>query len=100
VTVPASPAIRVGVVGVSWAGQAAIKGFNALEDVKVVTLSGLESEQVEERGREHHVRHLFERWEDLVDFGDLAAPRATGCVALGFLPAAGSPTGRCPAAGR
>lgn len=65
--------LRVGVVGVGWAGQQHIAAYDALPGVQVVALAGLEepvrTKLAEQYGIEQHVT----RWEDLVDLDDLDA---------------------------
>ncbi|MET9022883.1 Gfo/Idh/MocA family oxidoreductase [Actinopolymorpha sp. NPDC004070] len=69
---PSRP-LRVGVVGLGFAGQAALKGYLALPDVEVVSLAGLEADRLAELGKEHSIPHLYERWQDLIARDDIDA---------------------------
>ncbi|WP_020575255.1 Gfo/Idh/MocA family protein [Actinopolymorpha alba] len=65
--------LRVGVIGLGFAGQAALKGYLALPDVDVIALAGLEADRLAELGKEHAIPHLYERWQDLLERDDLDA---------------------------
>lgn len=69
---PSRP-LRVGVIGLGFAGQAALKGFLALPDVDVIALAGLEADRLAELGKEHSIPYLYERWQDLLERDDLDA---------------------------
>ncbi|GAA5032112.1 Gfo/Idh/MocA family oxidoreductase [Actinopolymorpha pittospori] len=69
---PSRP-LRVGVIGLGFAGQAALKGFLALPDVDVIALAGLEADRLAELGKEHSIPHLYARWQDLLERDDLDA---------------------------
>ncbi|MFT4214135.1 MAG: Gfo/Idh/MocA family oxidoreductase [Microbacterium sp.] len=58
--------LRVGVIGLGWAGQQHLAAYTALDGVEVVALAGKESELLQSLGARHDVPHLFEDWEDLV----------------------------------
>ncbi|MGN6125042.1 MAG: Gfo/Idh/MocA family protein, partial [Humibacter sp.] len=66
-------ALKVGVVGVGWAGQQHLKGFAALDDVQIVALAGMETERVAELKAEYDIPVTFERWEQMLDEVDLDA---------------------------
>jgi predicted dehydrogenase len=70
--VPARP-LRVGVIGLGFAGRVALEGYKALDDVDVVALAGLEADRLAELGKEHEVPYLYERWQELLDRDDLDA---------------------------
>lgn len=63
--------LRVGVVGLGFAGQTHVKSYLALPNVEVVALAGLETEVLQSFGDEHGIEHRYERWEDLVARDDL-----------------------------
>jgi predicted dehydrogenase len=69
---PTSP-LRVGVIGLGFAGNAALTGYKELADVDVVALAGLEADRLAELGKEHTIPYLYERWQDLLDRDDLDA---------------------------
>jgi predicted dehydrogenase len=65
--------IRVGVIGVGWAGQQHLAAYEALPGAEIVALAGLEepvrSALAERYGIERHV----DRWEDLIELDGLDA---------------------------
>ncbi|MGH3490794.1 MAG: Gfo/Idh/MocA family protein, partial [Actinopolymorphaceae bacterium] len=63
----------MGVIGLGFAGGAALTGYKELPDVDVVALAGLEADRLAELGKEHTVPYLYERWQDLLDRDDLDA---------------------------
>ena len=65
--------LRVGVIGLGFAGRVALEGYKALDDVDVVALAGLEADRLAELGKEHEVPYLYENWQDLLDRDDLDA---------------------------
>ncbi len=58
--------MRVGVVGLGWAGQQHIKAYQALEGVEVAGIAGLEAPVRARLARRHGIAHAFERYEDLL----------------------------------
>ena len=65
--------MRVGVVGVGWAGQQHIKAYSELDGVELVGIAGLEEAEREELAAEHGVEHDVARWEDLLELDGLEA---------------------------
>ncbi|MFI5709718.1 Gfo/Idh/MocA family protein [Kribbella sp. NPDC051620] len=65
--------LRVGVVGLGFAGRTALEAFSELPDVEVVALAGLETDILKSLGAEHSVPNLFEKWEDLIAVDGLDA---------------------------
>jgi predicted dehydrogenase len=63
---PAPEPLRVGVVGLGWAGQQHLDAYRRIPGVEVVALAGQETDILRELGRRHGIEHLHERWEDLV----------------------------------
>jgi predicted dehydrogenase len=66
-------AVKVGVIGVGWAGQQHIKAYSALDGVSVVAVAGLEEEARERLATEYGIEHSVARWEDLLDVDGLEA---------------------------
>jgi predicted dehydrogenase len=66
-------AVKVGVIGVGWAGQQHIKAYSAREDVDLVGIAGLEEEIREQLAAEFGVAHSVARWEDLLEVDGLEA---------------------------
>ena len=65
--------MKVGVVGVGWAGQQHIKAYSAREDVDLVGIAGLEEDSREQLAAEFGVAHSVARWEDLLELDGLEA---------------------------
>ena len=65
--------MKVGVVGVGWAGQQHIKAYAAMEGVTLAGIAGLEEETRERLAAEFGVPVSVARWEDLLDVDGLEA---------------------------
>ncbi|WP_132187085.1 MULTISPECIES: Gfo/Idh/MocA family protein [Kribbella] len=65
--------LRVGVIGLGFAGQTALEAFSELPDVEVVALAGLETDTLKALGAQFQVPQLFEKWEDLLAVDGLDA---------------------------
>ena len=65
--------LRVGVVGLGWAGQQHLEAYRAIDGVEVVALAGQEADLLAELGARHGVPALLARWEDLLDVPGLDA---------------------------
>lgn len=65
--------LRVGVVGVGWAGQQHVKAFHDIAGVEIVAVAGMEAELVESIRAEFNIQHGFARWEDLLELEGLDA---------------------------
>jgi predicted dehydrogenase len=65
--------MRVGVIGLGWAGQQHIKAYGALDGVEVAAIAGLEARARAKLAREHVIERQFERYEDLLDVEGLDA---------------------------
>src|SRR4051812_29405879 len=63
--------LRVGVIGLGFAGTTALDAFRSLAGVEVVALAGQERPRLEELGTTRGVPHLYHDWEDLVAREDL-----------------------------
>lgn len=70
-TIDASRTLRVGVVGLGFAGTTHLDAFTALPGVEVVVLAGQETDRLHELARTRHVPHTSEDWQDLVSRDDL-----------------------------
>lgn len=62
---PISP-LRVGVVGLGYAGTTHLRAFAGIPGVEVVALAGKETDRLAELGAEFGIPHLLEDWQDLV----------------------------------
>ncbi len=66
-----SPTLRVGVVGLGYAGEQHLKNFARMPNVEAVALAGLEEERLRELGERYGVHELHRSWEELVARDDL-----------------------------
>jgi predicted dehydrogenase len=65
--------LRVGVIGVGWAGHQHLGAYQALPGIDIVALAGLEDAVREELAGRYDVEHSVARWEDLLDTDGLDA---------------------------
>ena len=63
--------LRVGVVGLGYAGEQHLKNFTRMPNVEALALAGLEEERLQELGGRYGVPNLYKSWEDLVARDDL-----------------------------
>jgi len=71
--VHSSTPLRVGVVGLGWAGQQHLAAYQAIEGVEVIGLAGKEAELLARLGAECAVPHLFPGWEEMLELPGLDA---------------------------
>jgi predicted dehydrogenase len=65
--------LRVGVVGVGWAGQQHIEAYGDIAGTEVVAIAGLEDEVRTSLAGQHGVEYDVARWEDLLEVDGLDA---------------------------
>ncbi|MBA2394371.1 MAG: Gfo/Idh/MocA family oxidoreductase [Ktedonobacteraceae bacterium] len=65
--------IRVGVIGLGFAGETALKCYSILPNVQIVALAGLEEERLAQLGATFAIPHLYSKYEDLLARDDLDA---------------------------
>ncbi|WP_285247909.1 Gfo/Idh/MocA family oxidoreductase [Pseudarthrobacter sp. efr-133-R2A-89] len=65
--------LRVGVVGIGWAGQQHLKAYSELEGVRIVSLAGMEQELRADLQAEYAIPNGFADWQDMLDHGGLDA---------------------------
>ncbi|MER7080663.1 Predicted dehydrogenase [Saccharopolyspora kobensis] len=65
--------IRVGVIGIGWAGQQHLAAYRDLPDVEIVAIAGKEPELLRSLGEQYGATMLFESWEKLLEVPDLDA---------------------------
>jgi predicted dehydrogenase len=70
---PVTAPLRVGVVGLGWAGQQHLAAYDALAATEIVALAGLEKPVRTELAAKYAIEHAVERWEDLLDVDGLDA---------------------------
>ena len=68
---PLREPLRVGVVGLGYAGEQHLKNFVKMPNVEAVALAGLEEGRLRELGGLYGVRNLYKSWEELVARDDL-----------------------------
>jgi predicted dehydrogenase len=59
--------LRVGVVGLGWAGQQHLAAYNAHPDTEIVALAGLEDGPRAKLARKYAIGHAVADWKDLFD---------------------------------
>ncbi|WP_166984370.1 Gfo/Idh/MocA family protein [Paramicrobacterium fandaimingii] len=70
--VSAAP-MRVGVVGLGWAGQQHMNAYHDSDDVQLVAIAGQEDDALAELGERFGVTRRYHDWQDLIGSGDLDA---------------------------
>jgi predicted dehydrogenase len=65
--------LRVGIVGLGWAGETHLKAYQQQPYVEVVALAGLEAPRLAALGATYNVPHLYEDYRELVGRDDLDA---------------------------
>lgn len=58
--------LRVGVVGLGFAGRTALEAFSEIPGIEVVALAGLETDQLASLGDKFQVPQRYQHWEDLI----------------------------------
>lgn len=70
---PDSKELRVGVVGIGWAGQQHLMAYNDLDGVRIVALAGMEQDLRDSLQAEYSIPKAFADWEEMLDHGGLDA---------------------------
>lgn len=70
---PHSKELRVGVVGIGWAGQQHLMAYNDLDGVRIVALAGMEEELRNSLQAEYSIPNAFADWKDMLEHGGLDA---------------------------
>jgi predicted dehydrogenase len=65
--------VRVGVIGVGWAGQQHLAAYDALAGVEIVALAGLEEPVRAELASRYGIERHVARWEDLLELDGIDA---------------------------
>ncbi len=68
--------LRVGVIGLGWAGEQHLKSYLRLSNVEVVALAGLEEAKLHDLGQRYGVPNLHRDYEEVVARDDLYRRRA------------------------
>ncbi len=72
-TTPDARPLKVGVVGLGWAGQQHLEAFSRAPGVEIAALAGLEVPLRDELQKQYGIEHAFADWEDLVALDGLDA---------------------------
>lgn len=65
--------LRVGVVGIGWAGQQHLKAYAALDGVRIVSVAGMEKSLRDSLQAEYSIPNAFDEWEEMLEHGGLDA---------------------------
>jgi predicted dehydrogenase len=65
--------LRVGVVGLGWAGQQHLAGYATIPGVEIVAIAGQERDLLDSLGERHAVAHRVESWAELLQVPGLDA---------------------------
>lgn len=65
--------LRIGVIGLGFGGECALRGFKKLPQVEIVALAGLEEDRLANLGATYAAPHLYPSYEDLLARDDLDA---------------------------
>ncbi|SDR87078.1 Gfo/Idh/MocA family protein [Microlunatus soli] len=85
--------LRAGVVGLGWAGQQHMNGYQRAAGVDLVGLAGMEAEPLQRLGDEYAVEHRYADWVDLIKNAELdvvsvcTPPSLHAPIAIGALEA-------------
>lgn len=69
----ASGKLKVGVIGLGWAGNRHLDGYRNLPGVEIKALAGLEDARRTELGREYGIPHLFSDYQELLELDEIEA---------------------------
>lgn len=70
---PQAGELRVGVVGIGWAGQQHLKAYDSLAGVRIVSLAGMEQDLRDSLQAEYSIPNAFAGWEEMLEHGGLDA---------------------------
>ena len=65
--------LRVGVVGLGWAGQQHLAAYDSHPDTEIVALAGLEDAPREKLATKYAIEHAVAGWKDLLKVEGLDA---------------------------
>ena len=63
---PATAPLKVGVVGIGWAGQQHIKAYKNIDGVELVAVAAMEEDLLASIKADYGIPHTFARWDDLI----------------------------------
>jgi predicted dehydrogenase len=65
--------VRVGVIGLGFGGETALKCYRQLPNVEIVALAGMEEDKLHALGKTYNIPHLYRDYQDLLARDDLDA---------------------------
>ncbi|HTK09634.1 MAG TPA: Gfo/Idh/MocA family oxidoreductase [Ktedonobacteraceae bacterium] len=65
--------VRIGVIGLGYAGEESLKGYQKLPNVEIVALAGLEEDRLHQLGQTFNIPHLYREYQDLLARDDIDA---------------------------
>ena len=65
--------LKVGVVGIGWAGQQHLKAYSTIPGVQIAAVAGMEEELLHSLQAEYTIPHAYLRWEDMLECKELDA---------------------------
>ena len=68
-----SATLKVGVVGIGWAGQQHLEAYSKIDGVEIVAAAGMEEELLAAMKEQYSIPHAFPRWEDMIELEGLDA---------------------------
>ena len=68
-----SVSLKVGVVGIGWAGQQHLEAYSRISGVEIVAAAGMEEELMAAMKEQYGTPHTFAHWEDMIELDGLDA---------------------------
>lgn len=65
--------LKVGVVGIGWAGQQHLQAYGNIDGIEIAAVAGMEEELLAQIKEEYSIPHAFARWEDMIELEGLDA---------------------------
>lgn len=65
--------LKVGVVGLGWAGQQHLEAYSRIDGVEIVAAAAMEADFLAAAKEKHDIPHTFARWEDMLELEGLDA---------------------------
>jgi len=68
-----SASLKVGVVGIGWAGQQHLEAYSRIDGVEIVAAAGMEEELLASMKEQYSIPHALPHWEDMIELEGLDA---------------------------
>lgn len=65
--------LRVGVVGIGWAGQQHLEAYSRMDGVRIVSVAGMEKDLRDSLQAGYSIPNAFDGWEEMLQHGGLDA---------------------------